>query len=132
MSASEPKKPVVGAIGWHDLTVPNAEQVRDFYTAVCGWKAVPLDMGGFSDFVMKDSFGTTAAGICHARGANADVPAQWLVYVTVADLDKSVAECTRLGGSLAVPIRSIDGGRMCVIRDPAGAVMALHEPRPSA
>ena len=26
-------------------------------------------------------------GICHARGSNAELPAGWLIYITVADVD---------------------------------------------
>ena len=41
-----------GRIGWQDLTVDNAEVVRDFYSEVVGWKTMPLDMGDYDDYVM--------------------------------------------------------------------------------
>jgi len=119
--------PRLGTISWQDLTVDDAEQVRDFYEAVAGWKAEPLSMGSYSDFVMSDADGTSVAGICHARGGNADLPPMWLIYITVDDLDHSIAECQRLGGSLLAPPRSYGGGRYCVIKDPAGAVCALYQ-----
>lgn len=31
---SETNKPEIGTIGWTDLTVPQADKVRDFYGAV--------------------------------------------------------------------------------------------------
>ena len=124
---ASPPTPAVGSIGWADLTVPDATTVRDFYQAVAGWTATPLDMGGYADFVMATPAGTPVAGVCHARGANAAIPPQWLVYITVADLDASVAECTRRGGAvLAGPRAAGKGARFCVIRDPAGAVAALY------
>ena len=91
--------PEPGSISWQDLTVADAERVRDFYQAVVGWKPEALSMGAYSDFVMNAD-GTPTAGICHARGANAELPPVWLVYITVEDLDHSLDECTRLGGSL--------------------------------
>ena len=30
-----------GRIGWIDVTVPNAEDVRDFYARVPGWRFAP-------------------------------------------------------------------------------------------
>jgi uncharacterized protein len=123
--------PKVGEISWTDLTVEHAEQIRDFYQAVVGWKPEPLSMGTYSDFVMNaDGAGT--AGICHARGGNADLPPVWLIYITVEDLDHSLDECERLGGSLVVAPRSYGGGRYCVIKDPAGAICALYQPPDAA
>ncbi len=39
-------QPRTGIIKWVDLTVDDAEGVRDFYSAVVGWQAVPVDVGG--------------------------------------------------------------------------------------
>jgi predicted enzyme related to lactoylglutathione lyase len=121
-------KPKIGAISWHDLTVENAEQVKDFYSEVTGWKAAPVDMGGYNDFSMITSSDECSAGICHARGTNADLPPQWLVYITVEDLDKSIDKCEKLGGKIiAGPKNMGDIGRFCVISDPAEAVCALWQ-----
>ena len=126
---SEANKPEVGSIGWVDLTVPNAEEVRDFYAQVVGWKPEPLDMGGYSDFVMNaPGSGDGKVGICHARGNNANQPPVWMVYLMVEDLDASVARCEELGGKVLVPIRGAGpSGRFCVIQDPAGAVASLFQ-----
>jgi predicted enzyme related to lactoylglutathione lyase len=125
---STPEPPKAGTIGWADLTIPNAEEVRDFYQEVAGWQPQPLDMGGYSDFVMSAPDGTAVSGVCHARGGNAEIPPQWLIYITVADLDASLARCTELGGKiLAGPKGSGGAARYCVIQDPAGAVAALYQ-----
>ena len=72
--------------------------------------------------------GDVVAGICHARGFNADLPPQWLVYVAVDDLDASLRRCTEHGGALLTAVKGGEGSpRYCVIRDPAGAVLALME-----
>ena len=124
--------PRPGTITWTDITVDNAESLRDFYQSVTGWSPEPLSMGGYSDFLMNDADGESVAGICHARDGNATLPAQWLIYITVEDLDHSMAECQRLGGMLLTPPRSYGGGRYCVIKDPAGAVCALYQPPDAA
>lgn len=123
------KKPEAGTIGWRDLTVPDAEGVRDFYEQVVGWCHEPVDMGEYSDFSMlTPSTGDCVAGICHARGGNAGLPAQWLIYIFVDDLDASLAACTEKGGGVLSGPTGMGGqGRYAVIQDPAGAVCALFE-----
>ena len=126
---SETPKPKVGTIGWHDLTVPNADEVRDFYAAVTGWKPQALSMGDYDDYVMNTADGTGVGGVCHARGANAGLPAQWLIYITVEDVDESMRQCERLGGKVIAGPRDLGSyGRFCVIQDPAGAVAGLIAP----
>jgi predicted enzyme related to lactoylglutathione lyase len=119
---SKSSKPKIGAITWTDLTVKPARKVRDFYAAVVGWKSSEVQMGGYSDFCMNQpADGRTVAGICHARGENAALPAQWLIYINVANLKRSLAACRRRGGKVMCPQREMAGGKMAVIRDPGGA-----------
>jgi hypothetical protein len=115
-----------GAIVWADLTVKDASRVRDFYAAVTGWRFEPVAMGGYDDFNMLPPGGEgPVAGVCHARGPNAGLPPQWLIYVAVADLDASTRRCVELGGTLVDGPRSMGEKRFCVIRDPAGAHIGL-------
>jgi predicted enzyme related to lactoylglutathione lyase len=128
--SATPAVPPIGSIGWVDLTVPNADELRDFYSAVIGWVPTPLSMGGYSDYVMQaPEAESPQAGICHARGANASLPPVWLVYLIVADLDASLEACTARGGEVLAGPRGAGGtARFAIIRDPAGAVAALHQP----
>lgn len=120
--------PEVGSIGWFDLTVENADEVREFYRRVVGWTETPLDMGGYSDHCMNQpGDGKTVAGICHARGNNQGLPAKWLIYIIVADLDESLKQCEEQGGKVLRGARNSGEGRYAVIEDPAGAVAALYE-----
>jgi uncharacterized protein len=121
---TEQKPP--GSIVWTDLTVKDAASVRDFYREVVGWEAAPQTMGDYDDFNMLPSGAETpVAGICHARGANANLPAQWLVYVQVEDVEASAKRAQKLGGAVLDGPRGMGSLRFCVIRDPAGAVLAL-------
>jgi predicted enzyme related to lactoylglutathione lyase len=121
--------PKVGTIGWIDLTVPDASKVRDFYCKVVGWTTSEVDMGGYADYCVHPPDGDPVAGICHARGTNAEMPPAWLIYITVADLNASLAKCRTLGGEVVTAVRDMGGyGRIAVVRDPAGAVCALIQP----
>jgi len=124
---SEQKPP--GSIVWTDLTVKDADSVRDFYRDVVGWKASPLSMGDYDDFnMLAPGSDSPVAGICHARGANASLPAQWLVYVQVENVEASARRAQQLGGAVLDGPRRMGSFQFCVIRDPAGAVLALVSP----
>jgi predicted enzyme related to lactoylglutathione lyase len=125
---SESDKPPVGSIGWCDLTVKNADAVRDFYRDVVGWTSTDVDMGGYADYCMNQPVDeTTMTGICWARGVNADLPPVWLVYFIVASLETSLAQVRASGGEVLRAPKASGAGRLAVIRDPAGAVCALYE-----
>lgn len=118
----------VGTVGWMDLTVDDAPGVRDFYRTVVGWSASDVNMGEYADFTMiAPATGEAVAGVCHARGSNAGMPPQWMIYITVADLEASAATCREHGGEVVVEPRAAGGGRFCVIRDPAGAICGLYQ-----
>src|SRR5690349_7635324 len=118
----------IGSVEWADLTVKDCERVRDFYQAVVGWQVSPVEMEGYDDYSMvPPTGGEPAAGICHAAGPNENMPAQWLIYIRVEDLAKSIEKCFELGGKLLIEPRDFGSyGTICVIQDPAGAVCALQ------
>lgn len=121
---------IPGQVPWNDLTVSDVESVRSFYESVVGWTSSPVKMGDYSDYSMMDAAGNVVAGVCHAKGENANIPPAWLMYVTVSDLAESVARCLASGGTVIDGPRSSGGAKIAVIRDPAGAVLALYEPEP--
>lgn len=128
---AEASEKSVGLVPWADLTVPDAESVKEFYRKVVGWSVTEVDMGGYADFCMNEpKSGQAVAGICHARGVNAPLPPVWLVYITVADVEQAAAVARELGGHiLHGPTPMGPQGRYCVVRDPAGAIAALYEQR---
>ena len=134
------EKKKAGTILWHDLSVPDAGAVSDFYRQVIGWEKSPLSMGEYDDYVMQvkgddesESEGAgghilTTTGICHAKGQNSYIPPQWMIYVAVDDLDKSLEQCTLHGGKIIGEKRSQGKEAVyCLIQDPAGAHMMLYQ-----
>lgn len=126
------EKSSIGSILWHDLTVPNAEEAKNFYQQVVGWNAAPHDMGEYHDFDISSPDGTTFLGICHARGMNAKLPPQWLIYVQVEDVARSAEQCAALGGKVLDGPRTMGNIRFCIIQDPAGAVLGIMSDEPTA
>ena len=119
----------IGAVGWIDLTIENAADIRDFYRDVVGWSSQDVDMGDYQDYCMvSPENGEVQTGICHSRGMNTGIPSAWMMYINVADLEKSMAACQSAGGKILDGPRQMgESGKYCFIKDPAGAVCALFE-----
>lgn len=67
-----------------------------------------------------DADGEVAAGVCHARGGNADLPLVWLPYFAVASADDAIARAQAGGGRVVAGPKGYDAYRYVVIEDPAG------------
>lgn len=118
-----------GRIAWLDLTVPDAGTTRDFYREVVGWSAQGQEMKDagetYDDYCMQVG-GDAVAGVCHARGVNTGLPAVWVLYLPVGDLEQSVHEVEAGGGEVVKASLGADGtASSVVIRDPVGACLAL-------
>lgn len=121
------EKQAVGSIGWLDLTVEDADKLRDFYSSVVGWEPVPEDMEGYSDYSMvRPGTDHRVSGVCHSRGMNSGVPPVWIPYFVVADLDASIAKAEELGAEV-FEVRRMGTGGLAYLRDPAGAVCAIWQ-----
>ncbi len=119
-----------GHIAWLDLTVPAAVAIRDFYSQVIGWTAQEVEMRDsgehYADFNLLGADGSPAAGICHARGMNKDLPPVWLLYLPVGDLTESLRRVRTEGDTVLREAKQSSGEiAFAVIRDPAGACLAL-------
>ena len=119
----------IGTVGWIDLTVGQPDMVRDFYRKVVGWTETAVPMADYEDHCMNSpEDGSTQVGICKSAGKNAGMPAQWIIYITVADLTVSADEVVANGGKVLHGPRHLPNqGSYIVIEDPAGAVCALFE-----
>lgn len=111
-------------IAWVDLTVTNASEVRDFYAEILGYRPEPVEMGGYSDYTMVHPVSRQAVlGICSRKGPNANLPATWILYFTVPDLQSAIHKAVEMGAKI------LDGPRdgFCVFQDPGGAVSAFYQ-----
>jgi uncharacterized protein len=115
-----------GAFSWSELMTTDPKAAVAFYGQLFGWKSEDMDMGTGAYHVQK--LGTESVG--GIMGMPPDVPAGmppvWGCYVTVTNVDETVAQVQTLGGKLVMPAMHVPGvGRMAVIADPQGAVLSV-------
>lgn len=112
-----------GALTMNQLTTTDTDAAPRFYSALFGWRfeVVSEDPQPFWSVLNGDRLN---AGMMPAPDG---VPAHWLVYFTVADLDASIAQIGDTGGTVTVGPVPIPAGRFAVAMDPQGAVFALFE-----
>jgi predicted enzyme related to lactoylglutathione lyase len=116
-----------GTFSWADLGTTEPEGAKAFYTALFGWEAEerPIPDGGV--YTMLRQGGLEVAALYGQRQEG--VPPSWLSYVTVADADAAAARAREVGGTLmSEPFDVMEVGRMAVVQDPQGAVLALWQP----
>ena len=112
-----------GAISWSELITTDPQQAAGFYGSLFGWsfESMPLPTGTYQVIKVGD---VAIGGLMAPPEGAPPMPPCWGSYVTVADVDASVAHCVQLGGQLLVPVMEVPNvGRMAVIQDPQGAAI---------
>jgi predicted enzyme related to lactoylglutathione lyase len=114
-----------GTFSWVDLATTDLDAARDFYTSLFAWVA-DADAGG--SMLRVDGSLVSAIFPLSEDARAAAAPASWTSYVTVPDVDATVARAVELGGAVAREAFDLmDVGRVALIEDPQGAVLALWQ-----
>lgn len=111
-----------GALCWNELDTRDVDAALAFYETVFGLEAQRSPE--YNEFKLADA----VVGGCMQMpsGVPDEVPAFWLAYFAVADLDVATATARALGASEVVsPMDAGDMGRFTVLEDPMGAVFAI-------
>ena len=113
--------------GWAELSARGVDKALPFYEKVFGWTTKRNDMGPdqppYYEFQLD---GESIAGAQEMQAmVPANVPSYWLVYFTVADVDKSFKTATQAGASELVGPMDFPGGRFAIVTDPQGASFGL-------
>ena len=118
-----------GRFVWHDLLTKDVAAAKRFYGDLFGWRFEDTKRGD-RPYVLARSSGTLVAGIVDVT-ANANAGPQWLSYMAVADVDKTLAQIQSNGGKVLVEPRNLPNARAAVIADPQGAPLGLAQVRRS-
>lgn len=118
-----------GSPSWADLLSHNGDASKNFYTALFGWT---FDDHPAGDDMVYTMYSHNGAAVCASAVAGPDqenIPPHWSVYVTVDDLEGTIARAESAGGSVIFgPCDVLDVGRMAIIQDKEGAMLRLWYP----
>ena len=120
-----------GAFFWNELMTPDVEGAKAFYGRLFGWEArtVPMpgpDGGAYTDFSLA---GMPVGGALPPPEPG--IPPHWMPYIRVEDVDATAAAAVEAGGQVCKAAFDVpEVGRIAVLQDPAGAVVAVVAPAP--
>jgi predicted enzyme related to lactoylglutathione lyase len=117
-----------GRFVWYELLTTDPKAAQAFYPEVIGWKTQPYDeIGGYTMWVGNQG---PLGGVMNlpeqARAMGA--PSFWQSNVEVANVDEAVAKVKQLGGQVFHVEDVPKIGKIAVIADPQGAVLAIFTP----
>jgi uncharacterized protein len=112
---------------WHDVSAPDAESARAFYTSLFGWDVVvnpDEQYGGYGMFLQS---GKQVAGV--GPTMNEHQPAAWIMYLLTENAEETTAKVTAAGGQVVVPPMAVGtNGTMAIFIDPTGATFGVWQP----
>ena len=124
-----------GKIVWRDLLTNDVDASKRFYGTLFGWQfeAIGTSAGFGSDsvYTLIRHEGELIGGMIDTVELNgrSDI-SQWIIGMSVDDLDEAVASATASGGEVLTPPTDLQRrGRMAVIQDREGAIISLLQTR---
>ncbi len=112
---------------WIDLSTPDQDGAAKFYGDLFGWRVEEDEnaeqTGGYRVAMLGDA---AVGGVMKLMQEGQ--PTAWSSYVSVEDVDATVARAREAGGSVMVePMDVLDYGRMAFLIDPTGAAIGLWQ-----
>lgn len=121
-----------GTFCWADLATTDPAAARKFYGNLFGWGGQEIPLGQDMSYTLFQVGGRDVAGMggLMPEQVAQGVPPHWMAYVASADVDRSAERAGQSGGAVLMPPMDVmDSGRMTMVRDPEGAIVALWQPK---
>lgn len=116
-----------GKFVWADLFTNDPAAATKFYTGVFGWKATITDQNGKAYTVFSNE-GHPVAGLTPRNTANKKRPSRWISYISVADINATLALANQAGGQTRAPAREFaQRGTQAIILDNEGSPIGLFQ-----
>jgi len=128
-------KHLQGKVIWHDLITNTPAESRRFYEELFGWEFESVgNMVGFGNsdsYVLIRNNGQLIGGMVDANQMRSkDNMSQWVALFSVADIEQAAALVEPAGGTVLTPPTDVaDRGRLAVVADNTGALLALLQTR---
>ena len=124
-----------GKIIWHDLLTNDPAASQAFYSELFGWEFE--DVGTFAGLRSNSAYtlirhnGNVIGGMVNTVALNgrSDI-SQWVTVMSVNDVDDAVSQFRAAGGKVVAPPTDVGTrGRMALVRDAEGALLAMLQTR---
>ena len=137
-----------GSLNFNGLATRDVAAAERFYGAVFGWKVLSLDAGPFwalpaygdhleeltpgvkeqaASMGAPDGFIDVVAMVNPIADGDEDTPPHWSVTFATDDVAATAAKAKELGGEVVVEPVDAPWVRMCVIKDPQGALFVASQ-----
>jgi predicted enzyme related to lactoylglutathione lyase len=119
-----------GTVVWTELMTRDVEKAKAYYTEVCGmeFSTMPMEEGDYHLGSRGEQMVVGMMDMAQMPGME-NIPAHWMTYLGVDDVDKAVAQTKAQGGTVFREPWDIEGvGRIAMIADPTGAALGLMTP----
>ena len=125
-AAEHMEMPKHGEICWNELATTHPDTCKAFYSELFGWEYKESGSTEMEYTEMSLANGKQFGGMYKPPKDMEGVQPHWMSYVSVDDIDASLAKAAEIGGNIVVPATDIPGtGRFGVITDPTGAAIAM-------
>jgi predicted enzyme related to lactoylglutathione lyase len=119
------------ALGWFELTSPDLERARAFYTGLFGWTSEEVESPAGAYTLFSNGAPPPQAGMMAPPPVAPDMPPMWGIYFDVADCGATVGRIRELGGRILMEPTTMEvAGTLAAVTDPQGAYFAVIEPAP--
>jgi len=124
-----------GKIIWHDLLTNDSKASQNFYGELFGWEFESVGsaagLGSNSAYTLIRHNGRLIGGMIDTVALNnKDDISQWVVLMSVEDINAATAKFAADGGEVITPPKDLQRrGRMAIVRDAEGALLALLQTR---
>ena len=120
-----------GTFCWVDLATTDPAGAKAFYGGLFGWEAEDMPAGEAGTYTMLSLDGEEVCALYELEAERREMgtPSHWFSYVSVEDADATAARARELGGGVfGEAFDVLDSGRMAIIQDPTGAMLAAWQP----
>ena len=121
-----------GSPSWAELSTIDEAGALAFYNALFGWVDDPQEMGPNWYYHLQTINGVPACSLYQQSEKERcrNVPPHWNTYLTVENVEETMAAITQNGGAVVVgPMDVFEAGRMAMCQDPQGALFAIWQPK---
>jgi predicted enzyme related to lactoylglutathione lyase len=119
-----------GKIVWHDLLTDTPAKTRTFYSELFDWEFRPVSDASINYTMIYQGDRMIGGMVDQNRLPNKADISQWVVGLSVSDIERATQNLSDGGGTVFTPPTSLgDRGTIAVVADPQGALLALLQTR---